>query len=52
MAMCFDVVYQAGITCVTSLVLHLLLAEGMCLDPHRVQALGQPPSISLPVSGL
>jgi len=40
--MCSDVLYQACVTCVTNYVLHLQFAEGICLAPHGVQALGQP----------
>ncbi len=51
-AMCSDVLCQAGVTGVTSLVLHLPLTEGICLDPHGVQVLGYPLTMALAVSGL
>ncbi len=47
-----DVLCQAGVTCVTSLVLYLLFAEGFCLNPHRVQAPGSSLTMALAVSGL
>lgn len=50
MAMCLELLCQAGVTCVTTCVSHLLFAEGTCLDPHRVQALSQPLTVALVVS--